>query len=137
MALVVDEYGHVEGLVTLTDVMEEIVGDLASAGGKEDPSAVRRPDGSWLVDGRMRVEEFKELLGFRELPGAGSYHTLAGFVLFHMRRIPAVADSFERDGWRFEVVDMDGRRVDKVLVARAHGKPRNGKAAAHFDRRAA
>jgi putative hemolysin len=121
LALLVDEYGAVEGLVTTNDVLEAIVGDIAPSGAQGDDGAVRRDDGSWLLDGSLPVEEFKEIFPVGKLPGEerSSYHTLAGFVMSYLGRIPGVADHFEWQGLRFEVVDMDGKRIDKVLVAPA------------------
>ena len=121
VALVVDEYGVIQGLVTLNDVLVEIVGDVPSAGELEDPQAVQREDGSWLLDGMLPVDEFVELFDIDELRGdhQGSYQTLGGFVMTHLGRIPAAADHFEWEGMRFEVMDMDGNRVDKVLVVPA------------------
>ncbi len=118
VALVVDEYGVIQGLVTLNDVLVEIVGDVPSADELDDPQAVQREDGSWLLDGMLPVDEFVELFDINELRGKhqGSYQTLGGFVMTHLGRIPAAADHFEWEGMRFEVMDMDGNRVDKVLV---------------------
>ena len=118
MALVVDEYGVVQGVVTLNDILVEIVGDVSSADELENPQAVQREDGSWLLDGMLPVDEFFELFNIDELPGEhrGSYQTLGGFVMTHLGRIPAAAEHFEWEGMRFEVMDMDGNRVDKVLV---------------------
>lgn len=118
MALVVDEYGVIQGLVTLNDIMSEIVGDVPSADGEEHPQAVQREDGSWLLDGMLSVEEFLELFEMEEweLEERGNYQTLGGFVITHLGRIPAAADHFEWQGMRLEVMDMDGNRVDKVLV---------------------
>lgn len=118
IALVVDEYGVIQGLVTLNDVMSEIVGDVPSVDGDEEPQAVQREDGSWLLDGMLPVEEFLELFHQSELESEerGSYQTLGGFVITHLGRIPAAADHFEWQGMRLEVMDMDGNRVDKVLV---------------------
>ena len=117
IALVIDEYGGLQGMVTINDILEGIVGDLPAMG-EAAPGAVQREDGSWLLDGLMPVDEFKEILQVGELPGEerGYYHTLGGFVMTHLGRIPSAADHFEWNGLRFEVVDMDGRRVDKVLV---------------------
>jgi putative hemolysin len=117
LALVVDEYGSVQGLVTVHDVLEAIVGDMSAARGSE-PEAVERENGSWLLDGALLVDEFREIFPVGELPGEGrgSYQTLAGFVITQLGRVPRAADHFEWGGLRFEVVDMDGRRVDKVLV---------------------
>ena len=118
MALVVDEYGVIQGLVTLNDIMVEIVGDVPSVDDLEEPQAVQRDDGSWLLDGMLPVDEFFEIFEIDELLGEhrGSYQTLGGFVITHLGRIPAAADHFEWQGMRFEVMDMDGNRVDKVLV---------------------
>ncbi|MEH2354334.1 hemolysin family protein [Nostoc sp.] len=118
MALVVDEYGVIQGLVTLNDIMSEIVGDVPSTDGQDQPQAVQREDGSWLLDGMLPVEEFLELFGMEEWESEerGSYQTLGGFVITHLGRIPAAADHFEWHSMRIEVMDMDGNRVDKVLV---------------------
>jgi putative hemolysin len=119
MAIVVDEYGVIQGLVTLNDILEEIVGDIPSIDQVDEPQAVRRDDGSWLVDGMLSVDEFFELFHLEELPREqrGNYHTVGGFVVTHLGRIPSATDSFEWRGMRFEVMDMDGNRVDKLLVA--------------------
>jgi putative hemolysin len=119
IALVIDEHGALEGLVTINDVMQAIVGDIALAGEKVDALAVQREDGSWLLDGMLPVDDFKEIFLVGELPGKGraDYQTLAGFVMSCLGRIPSTADHFEWGGLRFEVVDMDGKRVDKVLVS--------------------
>ncbi|MDF5731554.1 MAG: hemolysin family protein [Rhizonema sp. PD38] len=118
MALVVDEYGVIQGLVTLNDVMSEIVGDVPSDDELEDPQIVQREDGSWLLDGMLAVDEFFELFHLEHLQSVdrGSYQTLGGFVINHLGRIPGAADHFEWQSMRFEVMDMDGNRVDKVLV---------------------
>lgn len=118
MALVVDEYGVIQGLVTLNDIMSEIVGDVPAGPGQDEPQAVQREDGSWLLDGMLGVEEFLEIFGMEEWESEerGSYQTLGGFVITHLGRIPAAADHFEWQGMRIEVMDMDGNRVDKVLV---------------------
>lgn len=115
MAIVVDEYGDLEGVVTPTDILTSIAGDVPDEGAEENPEAVRRDDGSWLLDAGMPVDEVADLLGVDNFGGHG-YATLAGFVLEKMRRIPAAGESFTAFGWRFEVVDMDGRRIDKLLV---------------------
>ncbi len=118
LAIVLDEHGGTQGLITHHDLMEAIVGDIPSSGLPTEPPAVRREDGSWLMDGALPVDEFKRMLGLKQAPDEerGSYHTLAGFVLQHLGRIPVPGDYFEWHGLRLEVVDMDGRRVDKVLV---------------------
>ncbi|HLP92275.1 MAG TPA: hemolysin family protein [Nostocaceae cyanobacterium] len=118
MALVVDEYGVIQGLVTLNDIMSEIVGDVPAGPGEDEPQAVQREDGSWLLDGMLPVDEFLELFNMQEWENEerGSYQTLGGFVITHLGKIPTAADHFEWQGMRFEVMDMDGNRVDKVLV---------------------
>lgn len=117
-ALVVDEYGGVQGLVTMHDVLSTVVGDVSEYSGGEQPRAVQRADGSWLLDGMLPVDDLRALLDLRELPDEieGTFETLGGFVMMHLGRIPEPSDYFEWDGMRFEVLDMDGRRVDKVLV---------------------
>ena len=118
IALVVDEYGVIQGLVTRKDILEAIVGDLPQLDNIEDAQIVQREDGSWLIDGTVAIEDFKELFEISELPGEkqGNYHTLGGFIITHLGRIPGAADHFEWQRLRLEVVDMDGNRVDKVLV---------------------
>ncbi len=121
LALVIDEYGSVQGLVNSHDLLQAIVGELPTPHGLAESPAVRRSDGSWLLDGTIHIQEAKELLQLPELPGErlGAYQTLAGFIIERMGRIPAVSDQFVWNGLRFEVVDMDGHRIDKVLVAPA------------------
>lgn len=116
MAIVIDEYGGVDGLVTLNDVLEEITGDLAA---HVDPRVVRREDGSWLVDGALTMDEFWDCLEMEERREGerSDYHTLGGFIVTSLGRIPKTGDAFEIYDLRFEVVDMDGHRVDKVLVS--------------------
>lgn len=119
LAVVVDEYGTVDGLATLTDVMEAIAGDLPGRG--EDPAEriVQRADGSWLLDGSVPIDEVEMETGLRGMKQPGeSFETLAGFLLWHLRRLPVTGDRFAWQDARFEIVDMDGRRIDKVLVAR-------------------
>jgi putative hemolysin len=118
MALVVDEYGVIQGLVTLNDIMSEIVGDVPSADGEDEPQAIQREDGTWLVDGMLSIDEFLELfeMSDSEPEERGTYQTLGGLVINHLGRIPAPSDKFEWQGMQFEVIDMDGNRVDKVLV---------------------
>jgi len=119
VAFVVDEYGDAQGLVTINDVLESIVGDIPSEGEPMDASAVRREDGSWLLDGMLPMEKFRELFPDVDLPEEESdtYHTLSGFILTRLKRIPATADHFSWHRWRFEVVDMDRNRIDKVLAS--------------------
>jgi len=119
-ALIVDEYGDVQGLVTLTDVLASIVGELSVPEAPEDRDMVQRDDGSWLVDGDVGVERLKSVLDIDDdLPGEDErgFHTLGGFIMHVLGRIPSPTDHFEAAGWRFEVMDMDGNRVDKVLVS--------------------
>jgi putative hemolysin len=116
MAIVVDEYGSVEGLATITDILETIAGDLPEPGEDAEVDAVQREDGSWLVNGSMPVDEFEDVVGIRGLRDGGDYHTIAGFVLQGIGHIPKPGESFEHNGVRFEVMDMDGRRIDKILV---------------------
>ena len=116
IAIVVDEFGMVEGLVTLTDLMESIVGELPEQGERAVPDAVRRDDGSWLVDGMMPIDEFEDHVGIQGLRAPGKYETVGGFVLHVLGHFPVAGEHFVHGGARFEVVDMDGRRVDKVLV---------------------
>jgi putative hemolysin len=119
-ALIVDEYGALQGLVTLTDVLQSIVGEIPDEGEPEARDAIRRDDGSWLIDGAVGMERFRDLLELDALPGEdeGGFHTLAGFVLHSLGHIPKVTEKFEAAGLRFEVIDMDGHRVDKLLIAR-------------------
>jgi putative hemolysin len=118
LALVVDEYGGIQGLVTLNDLLESIVGDIPSSGQPPTPQAIQREDGSWLLDGMLPIDELKDWLKIGKLPGddAGHFQTLGGFMMMQMGRIPSAAEYFEWGGFRFEVMDMDGKRVDKVLV---------------------
>lgn len=118
-ALIVDEYGELQGLVTLTDVLTSIVGELPSSDTGEDQDVVERADGSWLVDGGIAIERLKQVLKIEDdLPGEdeNAFNTLGGLVMYVLGRIPAVTDQFEVAGYRFEVVDMDKNRVDKMLL---------------------
>ena len=112
LLLVVDEFGGLQGLLTINDILEEIVGAMEF----EEPQATQRQDGSWLLDGMLEVDEFKELFEFAALPHEDEYETLSGFIMTSLGRVPQASDNFEWNGFRFEVMDMDGRRVDKVLV---------------------
>jgi Mg2+/Co2+ transporter CorC len=117
LVFVVDEYGEVQGMITVRDVLEAITGEFTTAT-ESDSWAVRRHDGSWLFDGLIPTPELKDRLGLKELPeeDRGRYNTLAGMIMLLLGRLPEEADSVEWEGWRFEVVDLDGKRVDKVLV---------------------
>lgn len=117
MALVIDQYGGCQGIVTLEDLMG-ILMDAPLAAGSSDAEMVARADGSWLVDGMADVEHLQQVLDLEALPGDGSYHTLGGMMMAGLGKIPTAADFFEWEQYRFEVVDMDGKRVDKVLVAK-------------------
>lgn len=118
-ALVIDEYGGLLGMVTLYDVLRAIVGDLPSAGEDEEPQIVTREDGSWLLDGLLSIDDFKELTLVEKLPGEDriGFQTLGGFILSYLGNIPQVGQSFDWKNLHFEVIDMDGRRIDKILVA--------------------
>lgn len=118
MAIVVNEYGGTEGVVTLEDVLEELVGEIQDEHDRGEQSVVRREDGSLLVDGLLPIDELKELLGVEQLPDEEQYryNTLAGFIIDQLGRLPRVADHVAALGRRFEVIDMDGRRVDRVLI---------------------
>jgi putative hemolysin len=119
LVFVVDEYGAVQGVITERDLLEAITGEFG-APSDEDAWAVQREDGSWLLDGLIPVPEFKDRLDLKELPeeDRGRYNTLAGMIMLLLGRLPRTADTVEWEGWRFEVVDLDGKRVDKVLVSR-------------------
>lgn len=120
-ALVTDEFGSVQGLVTLIDVMEAIVGDLPAPGRRREPEAVQREDGSWLIDGAMAIDELKRRFNFAALPreDRASFETLGGFMVDRFSHVPASGENFIWNGWRFEVLDMDRHRVDKVLLTKA------------------
>jgi magnesium and cobalt exporter, CNNM family len=121
LALVIDEYGEVQGLVTMNDIMEALVGDVASADDSAEPDIVQRDDGSWLVDGAIVIQRFKEAIGLdQDLTDEAvhSYRTLGGLAMKVLGRVPQVGDRFLSGGLRFEVVDMDQNRVDKLLVSR-------------------
>ncbi|SFK12981.1 hemolysin family protein [Methylocapsa palsarum] len=117
MALVHDEYGHFEGLVTPADILDAIAGAFRSDEDLDGPEAVRREDGSWLISGSMPVDEMAETL-FLDLPHKRDYQTAAGFVIGYLHHMPATGEYFDAYGWRFEVVDLDGLRVDKILARR-------------------
>ncbi|MEO6137220.1 MAG: hemolysin family protein, partial [Luteimonas sp.] len=121
IALVVDEYGDVTGMVTLNDLMGAVLGRMQSGESADaDPLVVTREDGSLLVDGSLPIDDMQELLGGRALPGEDEhdYHTAAGMVIAWFGRIPHVAEHFDWAGWRIEVVDLDGPRIDKLLLQR-------------------
>jgi putative hemolysin len=117
IAIVVDEYGGLEGIVSITDILESIAGDLPHAGSTADSMAVRQEDGSWLVDGAEAIHDVERLVGLRAMSEDADYHTLAGFVLNQLQHLPELGEYFTWQGIRFEVVDMDGRRIDRVLIS--------------------
>jgi CBS domain containing-hemolysin-like protein len=122
MAIVVDEYGSLEGIVTQTDILEAIAGDLPSFTDEADPEIVERDDGSLLLDGMLAIDHLREALGFRNVP-EGDYSTLAGLILHLLARIPQAGEHVALNGWRLEVVDTDGLRIDKVLASRLPDHP--------------
>ncbi|MEI7637098.1 MAG: hemolysin family protein [Syntrophus sp. (in: bacteria)] len=119
IAIVVDEYGIIQGMVTISDVIQAIVGDIPSISEEEDNPVVQREDGSWLVDGALSIEDFKTHFHVESLPAEekGDFHTLGGFIMSYLERIPGAGDHFNWQEWRFEIVDMDGNRIDKVLLS--------------------
>jgi putative hemolysin len=119
IALITDEYGGIEGLVTLNDLIEAIVGNIPNDDEIEEPQIIQREDGSYLLDGLLSIDEFKELFEKETLPNEeeGNYHTLGGFIIESLGKIPQSGDHFETEGLRLEVMDMDGIRIDKVLAA--------------------
>ena len=118
VALVVDEYGGIQGLVTLKDILEAIVGDIPYVGKPTEPQVTKRDDGSWLVDGMLSTGEFKDIFHVKRLPGedSGYYQTIGGFVMMHLGRIPSTGDRFVWDDLSIEVVDMDENRIDKMII---------------------
>ncbi len=132
LALILDEYGAVQGVVTLTDLLEALVGDIPHIDELSEPQVIRRDDGSYLIDGMLPVDELKELLEIERLPEeeSGLYQTVGGFVMMHLEKVPLSGDNFVWQGLRFEVVDMDDNRVDKLLVVPLKGR---GESAEHTD----
>ncbi|MDD3927686.1 MAG: hemolysin family protein [bacterium] len=119
VALAVDEYGGIQGLISTDDVLQAIVGEITSAGGHEEPLVVKRSDDSWLLDGALSISDLKHMFNIsKPLPNEedGGYHTLGGFVMAYLGKIPSEGDRFQWDNFSIEVVDMDGYRVDKVLM---------------------
>jgi putative hemolysin len=119
LVFVVDEYGEIQGVITVRDLLEAITGEFTTPT-DQDSWAVQRDDGSWLIDGLIPVPELKDRLELKALPEEerGRYNTMAGMIMLLLGRLPDVTDAVEWDGWRFEVVDLDGKRVDKVLASR-------------------
>jgi putative hemolysin len=127
LAMIVDEYGEIQGMVTLTDVINALVGEVTPTHDHDEPDAVKREDGSWFVDGSMVLDRFRHLTGTGlRFPDedSGAYHTLAGFLLYQLGVIPRAGDRLDWDGWRFEVADMDGNRIDRLHVAPMPAPPR-------------
>ncbi|MDO9627427.1 MAG: hemolysin family protein [Methanobacteriaceae archaeon] len=118
MAMVVDEYGSIEGLITLNDILEALVGDIPSLDEPNEPKAVLRKDGSWLVDGYLSAEEFKEVLNIEKLPdeNKGNFNTIGGFIMSYTGKVPDTGEIFQWENIEFEIVDMDGHHIDKILV---------------------
>jgi putative hemolysin len=115
MAIVVDEYGATQGIVTIADIIEAVAGALPEPGGElEVASMVQRDDGSWLIDGGFGIDEFEDRLGISGLRGLGSFDTVAGYALFRLGRLPVIGDTFSDRTGHYEILDMDGRRIDKL-----------------------
>jgi CBS domain containing-hemolysin-like protein len=123
LATILDEYGVLQGIVTQTDLLEALAGDLPAVEG-EEPDMLEREDGSFLIDGMMSAQDAFDRLGLRTRP-EGDFHTVAGFALFELGRLPETGESFDYEDWRFEVVDLDGRRIDKVLAIPSRNGPLN------------
>jgi putative hemolysin len=119
LAIVVDEYGSVRGIVTLTDILEALVGDIPHIEELAEPQILKLEDGSWLVDGMLPIDDFKDAFHIVDMPGeeGGRFQTVGGLVMMHLEKIPVAGDRFEWKGYRFEVVDMDEHRVDKIMVS--------------------
>lgn len=120
MALVIDEYGNLQGLLSLTDLLESIVGDIPTLGETEEKEIYKRDKNSWFVDGLTPIEEFKDFFRIKKLPGekTGEYHTIGGFAMYKLGSIPNTGDQFEIEDLKLEVVDMDGNRVDKLILSK-------------------
>jgi putative hemolysin len=120
MALILDEYGGIEGLVSLNDILEAIVGDIPTIDEIEEKEITQREDGTWLVDGLTTTDDFKEYFELEVLPGEdeGDFQTVGGFMMYSLKKVPIAGDKFENEQFYFEVMDMDGHRVDKVLVSK-------------------
>jgi putative hemolysin len=117
LGIVIDEYGGIIGLVSLNDILQAIIGNISPLDNPEDPQVKQREDGSWLMDGMLPIDRFKETTGAKKLPDEEKYQTLGGFIMTRTGSVPSAGDHFEWDGLRIEVVDMDGNRIDKVLVS--------------------
>jgi putative hemolysin len=118
IGIVVDEYGDLEGIITLADLIEAIAGELFQTEG-EASEMTQREDGSWLVDGHVMVDKTFDIIGIpTEDAPEGDYHTMAGFILAHLRSLPQVGTVFTHNGFTFEVIDKDGHRIDKILISK-------------------
>jgi putative hemolysin len=117
MVLIIDEYGEINGLVTLQDVLEVLTGEFKPLH-QEDAWAVQRDDGSWFLDGLIPIPELKDRLGLKSVPeeNKGRYHTLSGLVMWLSGRLPQTGDVVNWENWQLEVVDLDGKRIDKILA---------------------
>ncbi|RJQ27724.1 HlyC/CorC family transporter [Candidatus Parcubacteria bacterium] len=124
LAIILDEYGSVQGLISLSDIIKAIVGNIPSSEDSDEKEIIKLKDGSWLIDGLVNIDEFKEYFKIKNLPGekASNFHTIGGFVVSRLNKIPKEGDYFEWEGLRFEVVDMDENRVDKVMLVRPVNK---------------
>ena len=128
LALVHDEYGHFDGIVTPGSLLAALAGAFAhDVDGDEDPPIVEREDGSWLLSGAASADLLSDRLGMR-LPAERDFSTVAGFALSVLKHLPVTGERFKHDGWSFEIVDMDGRKIDKLIASRAKAKPRAAKA---------
>ncbi len=118
VAIVIDEYGGIQGLVTVNDIVTQVLGEFPASDGQDEPPAIKRDDGSWLIDGLIPVDDFKEIFNIETLEGEAEegFQTISGFIMMKLEKIPRSGDKFESDGITYEVVDMDGNRIDKVLV---------------------
>lgn len=123
MAIIVDEYGTFEGVVTPTDILAAIAGEFPDMGDDAEPSAVQRDDGSWLIDGMLGINEVQRILDRRDLQSEDDYHTLAGFLLWELGHLPRIGERLQWQDLTFEVVDMDGRRIDRVLISQTAQPP--------------
>ncbi|MBB3929634.1 putative hemolysin [Kaistia hirudinis] len=123
MAIVLDEYGSFQGVVTPMDILTAIAGDMPERAEDEEPDAIQRDDGSWLIDGSAPIDVVERTLGLKAMTQDDDFATVAGFMLHHFGHIPDPGESFAYEGWRFEVVDLDGRRIDKVLAERLEPIP--------------
>ncbi|MEZ4517853.1 MAG: transporter associated domain-containing protein [Chloroflexota bacterium] len=126
MAILVDEFGGVEGITTLIDILEAIVGDIPTLDEMQEPPVIVREDGSMLIEGLISLDDLRVALGVEELPDEEDYQTLGGFIIHMLGRLPHAGEYFTWSGLRFEIVDMDGNRIDKVLVQRKESPETDG-----------